>query len=163
MIPYLHKQYYHHHQHNTNTTYLIGLQQRHPRDDPPALARAQRVRLVDAERLHDLQRDERRVPVREVLAGAAAGRAVAQRLDGQQVHGVGEPRRRELRLEERRRRAHRVDHDDGRLGRVHAPVREPEPGLRVEVGHEDCRCCCHLFFFSSSFLSFFQSFLRDMM
>jgi hypothetical protein len=63
------------------------------------------------------------------MLGRAAGRSVAQGLDGQEVHRGGELRVLELGLVERHGHAHRVDEHAGRLGRVVGVVCEGVAGF----------------------------------
>lgn len=109
-------------------TDLLRSQQSHPHGDPATLARAQHECLVDTKSVENLQVHLRRVPVGPVLA-AGAGLAVAQQLDGQQVHGVGELLVGILLLVQLRRGREGVDqHESGLVGVV---------GVRHLVGGVD--------------------------
>jgi len=98
-------------------THPLRSQKRHPRNDPTPLTSPQRESLLNLQPIQDLQRHNSRVPGREMLRRTARG-AVAERLDCEQVDGVGQALARELFLVEGHGRAHGVDEHACWLPRV---------------------------------------------
>lgn len=118
-------------------TYLFRGQQSHTSSDPASSAGSQGKSLLDTESLHDLQVHDSRVPVGEVLRLCACG-AMAERLDGEQVDGIGQVLCSKLRLKERRGCAHGVDEHEGGLAGVDSRARDTIAGIDAsEVGNTD--------------------------
>lgn len=82
-----------------NKTYPFGGKERHADHDPASLAGAESEGLGDAEGIHDLERHDGGVPVREVLRGGGCG-TVPEGLDGQEVDGICQVLAGELRVVE---------------------------------------------------------------
>lgn len=130
-----------------NPTYSFGSQKCHAGDHPTALRSAESEGLVDAELVHHLEGHDGRVPVGEVLDRAAGG-AMAERLDGQQVDGVSQRLAVELVVVEGDGGAHGVDEHDGGLGGVDLVPGETVAGRdAAEVGNLERGRSGHLFFF----------------
>jgi hypothetical protein len=118
-------------------TYLLRRQQRHPNNHPTSLASTQRKSLLNPQRLHNLQRHGRTVPIREVLRDRG-GSAVAKRLNGEEVNGIGKGFAVELLVVEGGSRAHGVDEDDGGFCGVNAVIGKAVTNVdAAEVGHFD--------------------------
>jgi hypothetical protein len=100
-----------------DTLDLLGGEEGHACGDPATLAGAEHESLLDAERLHHLEVHLGSVPVGP--AGAdGAGVAMAEELDGQQVHGIGQLLVLVLRSVQLDAGDEGIDEDQGGLGGV---------------------------------------------
>lgn len=128
-------------------TYHLRRQQRHPRRDPPALTRPQHKYFTRnlaplAQRLEHLEVHDGRIPISPVL-GLGARLAVAQQLDGDEVHAVGQVLVGVLRAVEVGVRQERIDHYESRFGGVQVARGLVGGDGAVEVWHGDVAAAWH--------------------
>jgi hypothetical protein len=124
----------------------LGPQKRHTSADPPALTRAQHKRLLDSQRLENLEVHVSSVPIRP-LQRLGTRRSMPEKLDGKEVDLGGELFVLELQLVEIGRGCEGVYEDEGGfgrvvrfghlVGRVDATEVGDADGFLVGVGH----CC----------------------